>query len=63
MMNYIDIIILTFIILFLGFIIYFRWIRKRPEGDCHCYRSKSCNLRVNDLKEVTLNSINGKKSD
>lgn len=59
-MHYLDVIILIVILLFLGSIIYFRWIKKKPEGTCHCYRAKSCNLRLEDLKDVTLNNINNK---
>lgn len=59
-----DIIILISVVIFIGAIIYFRWIKKKPEGSCHCYKAKSCNLRLEDLKEVTLNNIsNNKKSE
>lgn len=63
-MHYIDIIILIFVTVFLGSIIYFRWIKKSPEGTgCHCYRAKTCNLKLDELKDITLNNINSNKAE
>lgn len=49
----IDIIILIFVVLFLGNIVYFRWIRKSDNSSsCHCYKRQSCKLKIEDLKDI-----------
>lgn len=51
-----DVVILILVIAFLGSIIYFRWIKKGKNGSsCHCYKSQSCNLKIEDLKNIIKN--------
>lgn len=49
-----DIIILIFVIAFLGSIIYFKWIKKSNKNGlgCHCYKRNSCNIKVSELKDL-----------
>ncbi len=52
-MSIVDVIILILVVLFLGSIIYFRWIKKDPNGlNCNCYKRKSCSLKMNELKHL-----------
>ncbi|NLN50686.1 MAG: hypothetical protein GX149_03565 [Acholeplasmataceae bacterium] len=52
-MSLIDILILIFVISFLGLIIYFRWIKRDKNNlGCHCYKRKSCNLKLEELKAI-----------
>lgn len=54
-MTLIDVIILIFVVLFLGSIIYFRWIKKdKNNSSCHCYKAKTCLLKIEDLKSVIM---------
>lgn len=54
-MTFVDIIILIIVVLFLGSIIYFRWIKKDKTGTgCHCYKAKTCMLKIEDLKNMIL---------
>lgn len=57
-MSIVDIIILVLVVLFLGSIIYFRWIKKDASGlNCNCYKRKSCSLKMDEIKHL-LNTNN-----
>lgn len=58
-MSLIDIIILIFVILFLGSMIYFRWIRKGNKNglSCHCYKRNTCNLKFEELRDILKKDI------
>lgn len=54
-MNLVDFIILLIVVLILGLIIYFRWIKKdKNSTNCHCYKAKTCQLKIEDLKNIIL---------
>lgn len=48
----IDFIILGFVIIVISLIIYFRFIKNENKGTCNCYKSKTCGLKVDDLKDL-----------
>jgi len=55
-MNPIDFIILLIVLIILGSIIYYKFIKKQPnKSSCHCYKAKSCSVKLNDLKEIIAN--------
>lgn len=61
-MSLIDGIILFIVLMFLGLIIYFRWIKKDSNAlNCNCYKRKSCGLKMEELKSLLNN--NNKISD
>lgn len=49
-----DTFILIFVVLVLGLIVYFRFIRKsrKDKLNCYCYKRNSCNLKVQELKDI-----------
>lgn len=54
-MNLVDFIILLIVVLILGLIVYFRWIKKdQNSANCHCYKAKTCQLKIEDLKNIIL---------
>ncbi len=58
-MSLIDIIILIVVVFVLSLIIYFRWIKKDHKGlNCHCYKRKSCALKIEELKNLLQNKTN-----
>lgn len=54
-----DIIILIFVIVFLGSIIYFKWLKKSNKNglSCHCYKRNTCNIKVQELKDLLKKDI------
>ncbi len=55
-MNPIDFIILLIVLIILGSIIYYKFIKKQPnKSGCHCYKAKSCSVKLGDLKEIIAN--------
>lgn len=55
-MNPIDFIILLIVLIILGSIIYYKFIKKQPnKSSCHCYKAKSCSVKLVDLKEIMAN--------
>jgi len=58
----IDMIILLVVLLILGFIIYFKFIKKQPQkSSCHCYKAKSCSIKLDELKNIINTSSEIKK--
>ncbi len=59
MIHWLDIVIIVLVAIFLVSIIYFRWIKKNPSGlGCHCYKRNSCNLKLDELRDIVLNGNN-----
>ncbi len=49
----IDVIIVSIVVLVLGLIVYFRFIKKDSKGvSCNCYKAKTCGLKVAELKDL-----------
>ncbi|MFA5720043.1 MAG: hypothetical protein WC939_03180 [Acholeplasmataceae bacterium] len=51
----IDYLILGFVLLVLGLIIYFKWIKKSEKTSCHCYKAKSCGIKLEELRKLFNN--------
>ena len=48
----IDYVILGLVLLVVGLIIYFKWIRKSEKASCHCYKAKSCGIKLEELRQL-----------
>lgn len=49
----IDYVILGFVLVIIGLIIYFRWIKKdKNKTNCNCYKAKSCTLKLEELRKL-----------
>ncbi|MGI6360380.1 MAG: hypothetical protein ACOX02_05020 [Acholeplasmatales bacterium] len=49
----IDYVILGFVLIIIGLIIYFRWIKKnKNKTECNCYKSKNCNVKLEELRKL-----------
>lgn len=52
----IDYIILGFVLVIIGLIIYFRWIKKdKNKTGCNCYKAKSCTIKLDELRKLFEN--------
>lgn len=62
MMNLIDLIILLVVLLIIGTIVYFKFFKKQPyKSSCHCYKAKSCSVKLDELKNIISSSSDFKK--
>ncbi len=49
----IDYIIVGIVLLIVGLIIYYRFIKKDSNGlSCNCYKAKTCGLKISELKDL-----------
>ncbi|MDD2575117.1 MAG: hypothetical protein PHD47_01465 [Acholeplasmataceae bacterium] len=61
-MKLIDMIILLLVLLLIGAIIYFKFIKKQPQkSSCHCYKAKTCSVKLDELKNIINASSDFKK--
>ncbi|MDY3196238.1 MAG: hypothetical protein RBQ95_05200 [Paracholeplasma sp.] len=51
-MSIADVVILIFTTLILGSIVYFKWIKKSDKLSCNCSKNKSCNLKIEELRDL-----------
>ncbi len=52
----IDYFILGFVLIVIGLIVYFRFIKKDSKNlSCNCYKAKNCGLKINELKDLFSN--------
>ena len=55
-------IILLLVLLLIGAIIYFKFIKKQPQkSSCHCYKAKTCSVKLDELKNIINASSDFKK--